>query len=172
MSWETPAEQIQSSISGPMAKVLAVVVIVVAAFSWVVTPDSGIMGKAIRIVIALAIVGGATVLLGLFNITGVCLLANEMDYQKAKNEVFDFYASQKRIEAYKIIVILLLILNIISIIGCVYLSTKSKLIPYVVEVDKIGEARAIRPAEQVYIPKEIAKRYFLRGNSEKNESST
>lgn len=74
MSWETPAEQIQSSISGPMAKVLAVVVIVVAAFSWVVTPDSGIMGKAIRIVIALAIVGGATVLLGLFNITGGVLI--------------------------------------------------------------------------------------------------
>lgn len=74
MVWENPGEQIQSSISGPMAKVIAIVVIVVCAFGWVITQDSGIMGKIIRIVIALAVVGGATVLLGLFNITGGVLI--------------------------------------------------------------------------------------------------
>lgn len=41
MVWETPAEDISKSVSGPMAKVIALVV-----------------------------VGGASVLLGLFNITG------------------------------------------------------------------------------------------------------
>lgn len=71
MVWETPAEDISKSVSGPMAKVIALVVIVASAFGWVITENSGIMGKIIRIVIALAVVGGASVLLGLFNITGV-----------------------------------------------------------------------------------------------------
>lgn len=70
MVWESPADEISKSVSGPMAKVIALVVIVASAFGWVITQDSGIMGKIIRIVIALAVVGGASVLLGLFNITG------------------------------------------------------------------------------------------------------
>lgn len=70
MVWESPADEISKSISGPMAKMIALVVIVASAFGWVLTQDSGIMGKIIRIVIALAVVGGASVLLGLFNITG------------------------------------------------------------------------------------------------------
>ncbi|STO26895.1 conjugal transfer protein TrbC [Fusobacterium necrogenes] len=70
MVWESPADEISKSISGPMAKVIALVVIVASAFGWVLTQDSGIMGKIIRIVVALAVVGGASVLLGLFNITG------------------------------------------------------------------------------------------------------
>lgn len=70
MVWESPADEISKSISGPMAKMIALVVIVASAFGWVLTQDSGIMGKIIRIVVALAVVGGASVLLGLFNITG------------------------------------------------------------------------------------------------------
>lgn len=70
MVWESPADEISKSISGPMAKVIALVVIVASAFGWMLTQDSGIMGKIIRIVVALAVVGGASVLLGLFNITG------------------------------------------------------------------------------------------------------
>lgn len=70
MVWENPADEISKSASGPMAKIIALVVIVASAFGWVLTQDSGIMGKIIRIVIALAVVGGASVLLGLFNITG------------------------------------------------------------------------------------------------------
>lgn len=70
MVWESPADEISKSVSGPMAKVIALVVIVASAFGWVITENSGIMGKIIRIVIALAVVGGASVLLGLFNITG------------------------------------------------------------------------------------------------------
>lgn len=75
MVWESPSDEISKSVSGPMAKVIALVVIVASAFGWVITQDSGIMGKIIRIVIALAIVGGASVLLGLFNITGGVTIA-------------------------------------------------------------------------------------------------
>ena len=84
----------------------------------------------------------------------------EVDYDKA---LFEFYAQQsKRINTYKIIAILMLGLTITSTLSCVYLSTKSTLIPYVVEVDQTGEAKAIRRAEQLYVPKEVEYRYFIR----------
>lgn len=87
----------------------------------------------------------------------------EVDYDKATEQLFEFYAQQsKRINTYKIIAILMLILTITSTMSCVYLSTKSSLIPYVVEVDHTGEAKAIKKAEQVYIPKEVEYRYFIR----------
>lgn len=70
MVWESPADEISKSVSGPMAKAIALGIIVVSAFTWIISSDSSIMGKVIRIVIALAVVGGASVLLGLFNITG------------------------------------------------------------------------------------------------------
>lgn len=53
-------------------------------------------------------------------------------------------------------------LTIVSTLGCVYLSTRSTLVPYIVEVDKIGEAKAIKKADQIYIPKEVENRYFIR----------
>lgn len=74
MVWESPADEISKSVAGPMAKIIALVVIVASAFGWVLTSNSDIMGKIIRIVIALAIVGGAATLLGLFNITGGVLI--------------------------------------------------------------------------------------------------
>lgn len=74
MVWEKPSEEISKSVTGPMAKIIAVVIIVASAIGWAMTNDSTIMGKIIRIVIALAIVGGASVLLGLFNITGGVML--------------------------------------------------------------------------------------------------
>lgn len=70
MVWENPSEQISKSVTGPMAKIIAIVIIVASAIGWAMTNDSSIMGKIIRIVIALAIVGGASTLLGLFNLGG------------------------------------------------------------------------------------------------------
>lgn len=64
------SEQISKSVTGPMAKIIAIVIIVASAIGWAMTNDSSIMGKIIRIVIALAIVGGASTLLGLFNLGG------------------------------------------------------------------------------------------------------
>lgn len=90
-------------------------------------------------------------------------LKKEVDYDKAKEELFEFYAQQsKRVNTYKIIALLMLTLTIISTTACVYLSTRSTLVPYVVEVDKLGEAKTIRRADQIYIPREVEYRYFLR----------
>lgn len=70
MVWEKPSEAISTSVTGPMAKMIAGVIIVASAIGWAMTNDSSIMGKIIRIVIALAIIGGVATLLGLFNIAG------------------------------------------------------------------------------------------------------
>lgn len=70
MVWENPSEEISTSVTGQMAKNVALVIIVVSALGWAITADSSIMGKIIRIIITLAIVGGAGILLGVFNITG------------------------------------------------------------------------------------------------------
>lgn len=89
--------------------------------------------------------------------------SKEVDYDKATQELFEFYAQQsKRINTYKIIAILMLGLTITSTLGCVYLATKSTLIPYVIEVDQVGEAKSIRKADQIYVPKEVEYRYFIR----------
>lgn len=65
--WEKPTSIIQESISGPMAKAISIVVIVISAFGWAFTEGGSFLGKGIKIVCALAIVAGAGVLLnGLF----------------------------------------------------------------------------------------------------------
>ena len=67
MVWEEPTQLVQESISGPMAKFISLVVIVVSAFGWAFTEGGSFLGKGIKIVCALAIVAGAgTLLTGLF----------------------------------------------------------------------------------------------------------
>ena len=61
--WEKPTNIIQESISGPMAKAISIVVIVVSAFGWAFTEGGSFLGKGIKVVCALAIVAGAGVLL-------------------------------------------------------------------------------------------------------------
>ncbi|MFZ8018669.1 MULTISPECIES: TrbC/VirB2 family protein [Fusobacterium] len=63
MVWEKPATSISKSISGPVAGVIALVSIVVACLAWAMTDGGNMMGKAIRIVVALAVVGSATLFL-------------------------------------------------------------------------------------------------------------
>ena len=51
----------------------------------------------------------------------------EIDYDKATEELFEFYAQQsKRIMTYKIIALSMLALTITSTLSCIYLSTKSE----------------------------------------------
>lgn len=57
--WEEPTSMIQQSISGPMAKAISLVVIVVSAFGWAFTDGGSFLGKGIKIVCALAIIAGA-----------------------------------------------------------------------------------------------------------------
>ena len=61
--WEKPTNIIHESISGPMAKAISIVVIVVSAFGWAFTEGGSFLGKGIKVVCALAIVAGAGVLL-------------------------------------------------------------------------------------------------------------
>lgn len=65
--WEEPTQLVQESISGPMAKAISIVVIVVSAFGWAFTDGGTFLGKGVKIVCALAIIAGAGKLLtGLF----------------------------------------------------------------------------------------------------------
>ena len=61
--WEEPTQMIQESISGPMAKFISIVVIVVSALGWAFTDGGSFLGKGIKIVCALAITAGAGTLL-------------------------------------------------------------------------------------------------------------
>ena len=85
------------------------------------------------------------------------------DYEKAKQEYLDFYSNMAaRLHTWKIISFLMLILMIISVSGVVYLSTRSSLIPYVIETDETGNAKGINPAYQVnYEPTEANIQYYL-----------
>lgn len=84
-------------------------------------------------------------------------------YEEAKNEFYNMFASQERkIRTLNIQLIVALIVIIISILFNWNLTTKSKLIPYVIEVDQTGNAKAINPAYQTnYVPMEAQKKYFL-----------
>ena len=85
------------------------------------------------------------------------------DYEKAKKEFLDFYGEMSaRLHSWKLISFFMLILVIISVSGMVYLSTRSSLIPYVIEVDDTGNAKGINPAYQVnYEPTEANIQYYL-----------
>ena len=63
MVWEKPSSSIAKSISGPVAGVVALIVVIVAAFAWATTDGGNMMGKCIRIIAALAVVGGAATFL-------------------------------------------------------------------------------------------------------------
>lgn len=63
MVWEKPATTISKSISGPVAGIVALVIIVVAALTWGFTDGGSLMGKAIKLVVVFAIVGSAAVFL-------------------------------------------------------------------------------------------------------------
>lgn len=67
MVWEEPASVIQKSVNGPVA----LISIAVAGLTWAFSDGGSMMGKSIKIVAALAIVGGASILVSnVFNITG------------------------------------------------------------------------------------------------------
>ncbi len=61
MVWEKPATGIAKSISGPVAGVIALVAVVVAALTWAMSEGGNMMGRVIKIVIGLAVAGGAAI---------------------------------------------------------------------------------------------------------------
>lgn len=71
MSWEEPTTGIKDSITGPVAQAVGLIAITVAALTWAYSDGGNMMGKAIKMVIALAIVGGSGVLISnVFDIGG------------------------------------------------------------------------------------------------------
>lgn len=89
--------------------------------------------------------------------------SNFTDYEKAKDEFLDYYGkTSARLNSWKMMCFISLALVFLSVSGVVYLSTRSSLIPYVIEVDETGNAKAINPAYQVnYDPNEANIKYFL-----------
>lgn len=63
------------------------------------------------------------------------------------NERYGDYISKAK--DWRLAAILAMVVAIIAVCGVVYIGSQNKLIPYVVEVDKLGEAVAIRSAELI-----------------------
>lgn len=75
MIWEKNTKDISASVSGPVAMGIGTIAIV-AALGWAITDGGSMTGKAIRIVLALTIAGGAgTLVYGLFGLTGGAVIS-------------------------------------------------------------------------------------------------
>lgn len=86
------------------------------------------------------------------------------NYEKAKNEYLEHISkTSNALHTWKITALLSLAITIMSVAGVTYLSTRSSLIPYVIEVDETGNAKGINPAYQMdYVPTEENIQYYLR----------
>lgn len=86
------------------------------------------------------------------------------NYEKAKQEYLEHISkTTNALHSWKLIALFSLIITGISICTVTYLSTRSSLIPYVIEVDQTGNAKGINPAYQVnYEPTEINIQFYLR----------
>ncbi|KXA23735.1 TrbC/VirB2 family protein [Fusobacterium nucleatum] len=72
---EKNTKDISASVSGPVAMGIGTIAIV-AALGWAITDGGSMTGKAIRIVLALTIAGGAgTLVYGLFGLTGGAVIS-------------------------------------------------------------------------------------------------
>lgn len=85
-------------------------------------------------------------------------------YEEARQEYLDQYMKQSAsIHTWKLTALLSLTMCLISLLFVFYLSSRSTLIPYVIEVDDTGNAKGINPAYQInYNPTEANKEYHLR----------
>jgi type IV secretion system protein VirB5 len=77
-----------------------------------------------------------------------------LDGHNEWQEMFGGYVYQALI--FKIIAILCLLITLISVYGNVYQAKQNKIVPYVVEIDKLGQAAAVKRADIVtQIPKSL-----------------
>lgn len=85
-------------------------------------------------------------------------------YEKAKQEYIDTHMNMAAsLHSWKLISIISLAGILVSIIFVFYISSRSTLIPYVIEVDNLGNVKSLNVATQkIYEPKEIDKEYHLR----------
>lgn len=86
------------------------------------------------------------------------------DYEKAKYEYLEHISkTTATLHSWKLIAISCLAITTLAVGGMTYLSTRSSLIPYVIEVDELGNAKGINPAYQItYNPNEQNIEFYLR----------
>lgn len=77
------------------------------------------------------------------------LETTENPYLSARREWNERYGSYiASANSWKIIAMLSMLVAVISVIGVVYIGSQNKMVPYVVEVDKLGKTVAVAPATQ------------------------
>ena len=70
MPWETPLQTVQDSLSGPVAKAIGIIAIVMTGLGFAVAESGSVMRKGIGIVFGLAIAFTATTFMSsFFNVT-------------------------------------------------------------------------------------------------------
>lgn len=76
MPWEAPLEQIVASIQGPVARIVAIIVIVITGLTLAFGDTSGGFRKLVQVVFGLSVAFAATgFFLAFFNFTGGALIA-------------------------------------------------------------------------------------------------
>jgi type IV secretion system protein VirB5 len=87
----------------------------------------------------------------------------ETPYQRAKQE-FDDLIGNARLQAYhwRLAFFCTILVLLVTVVGMIYLSSQSKIIPYIVEVDTTGSVRLVGKANTVnYEPNIQSIKYFL-----------
>ncbi len=82
-----------------------------------------------------------------------------LDGRREWNERYGSYI--KQVKTWKIITFISLFATLLSILGLIYIGSKNKLVPYVVEVDKLGAIQAINYAKQKHIDNQRVIKYSL-----------
>jgi len=60
MPWETPLQLILDSITGPVAKAIAIIIIVITGLTWAFGETSGSMRRMVQIVFGISVAFAAT----------------------------------------------------------------------------------------------------------------
>jgi len=81
------------------------------------------------------------------------------DGRREWNERYGSYIKQAKI--WKVITFIALLICTFTILGIIYIGSQNKLVPYVVEVDKLGNAQAINYAQQSHLSSEQVIKYSL-----------
>lgn len=86
----------------------------------------------------------------------------ETPYQRAKQE-FDDFLGAARVQAanWRLIAFGELAVIVILLLGFIYLSSRSSVVPYIVEVNERGSVNMVGRAEKLYRPNDAATEYFL-----------
>lgn len=85
-------------------------------------------------------------------------------YEEAKRNHFNMYMNQsKAIHSWKLVSFIMFLFFLIAFATVIYLSTRTSLIPYIIEVDQFGVPKVIGEIDKIkYSPKESEYNFFVR----------